>query len=183
MNQKNDFALVRKPSRAVEKAAPRAKRSLSGMVSDALTLTKKDTIAKTRPLRILLVDHDVDWLQMMLEMIPICFNEAEIMTTTSPVKALSKLELRDPDLLITADKMPQMTGEQLVGILIAKNVNYPILVHSGNDKAQQWVRKYASQGFNVGFLSIEDLERGLNGLKGRIEKMLKRQRIAIKKLV
>lgn len=146
-------------------------------------MAKKNTVTKTRPLRIVVVDHDVVWLQMMREVIPVCFNEAEIMAISSPMRALSKLELRDPDLLITADKMPRMTGEQLVRILIAKNVNYPILVHSGNDTAQQWVRKYASQGFNVGFLSIEDLERGLNGLKRRIEKMLNRQRSAIKKLV
>jgi CheY-like chemotaxis protein len=151
MNDQNDFALVRKPSSAVEKAAPRAKRILSGMVTDALTLTKKNTIAKTRPLRIIVVDHDVDWLQMMREVIPMCFNEAEIMVISSPVRALSKLELRDPDLLITADKMPQMTGERLVRILTAKNVKYPILAHSGNDTAQQWVRKYASQGLMSDF--------------------------------
>ncbi len=183
MDKRENFALVRKSSSAIEKAKPRAKRILSGMVADALKLTEKKTITKTRPLRILVVDHDVDWLQMIREVIPVCFNEAEIMAISSPMRALSKLELYDPGLLIMADKMPQMTGEQLVRILIAKNVNYPILVHSGNDTTQQWVRKYASQGFNVGFLSIEDLERGLNGLKGRIEKMLNRQRIAVKKLI
>lgn len=38
MNEKNDFALVRKPSSAVEKAAPCAKRILSGMVAETLAL-------------------------------------------------------------------------------------------------------------------------------------------------
>ena len=38
MNEKNDFALVRKPSSAVDKAAPGAKRILSGMVADTLAL-------------------------------------------------------------------------------------------------------------------------------------------------
>lgn len=41
MNDRNDFALVRKPSSAVEKTAPRAKRILTGMVADTLALTKK----------------------------------------------------------------------------------------------------------------------------------------------
>jgi hypothetical protein len=41
MNEKNDFALVRRPSSAVEKAAPGAKRILSGMVTDTLALRKK----------------------------------------------------------------------------------------------------------------------------------------------
>lgn len=44
MNDRNDFALVRKPSSAVEKAAPRAKRVLSGMVAETLALAKKSDI-------------------------------------------------------------------------------------------------------------------------------------------
>ena len=38
MNEKKDFALVRRPSSAVEKVAPGAKRILSGMVADTLAL-------------------------------------------------------------------------------------------------------------------------------------------------
>src|ERR1039458_8094278 len=41
MNGKNDLALARKPSSAVEKAAPGAKRILSGMVGDTLDLARK----------------------------------------------------------------------------------------------------------------------------------------------
>jgi len=40
MDNKNNGALVRKPSSAVEKAAPSAKRILSGMVEETLALTK-----------------------------------------------------------------------------------------------------------------------------------------------
>ena len=40
MNVKNNGALVQKPSSAVEKAAPGAKRVLSGMVKDTLALAK-----------------------------------------------------------------------------------------------------------------------------------------------
>jgi CheY-like chemotaxis protein len=176
-NGKNNFAIVRKPSNAIEKAAPGAKRILSGMVADALTLTRKNAIAKPCPLQIVVVGHDNYWLMMMRDIIPKCFNEAKVVTISSPVRALSKLGLRHPDLLITADKMPQMTGEESVRILTVKNVNYPILVHSGNDTAQKWVNEYASQGFNVGFLAIEDLKDGLNRLKRRIEEMLNCQNI------
>ena len=38
MNEKNDFALVPRPASALEKAEPGAKRILSGMVADTLTL-------------------------------------------------------------------------------------------------------------------------------------------------
>ena len=40
MDEPNNFVLVRKPSSAVEKAAPGAKRILSGMVADALALAR-----------------------------------------------------------------------------------------------------------------------------------------------
>ena len=41
MEEKNDFALVRKPSGAVEKAAVGTKRILSGIVADTLDLARK----------------------------------------------------------------------------------------------------------------------------------------------
>ena len=40
MNEENDFALVRRPPSALEKAEPRTKRILSGMVADTLALAK-----------------------------------------------------------------------------------------------------------------------------------------------
>jgi Leucine-rich repeat (LRR) protein len=41
MDDKDNFALVRKSSSAVERIAPRAKQIVSGMVADTLALTKK----------------------------------------------------------------------------------------------------------------------------------------------
>jgi hypothetical protein len=40
MSEKNNYAIVRKPSSTVEKAAPGAKRVLAGMVKDTLALAK-----------------------------------------------------------------------------------------------------------------------------------------------
>jgi len=48
MNEKNNFALVRKPSSAVEKAAPGAKRILAGIVADTLPLAKAAAYAALR---------------------------------------------------------------------------------------------------------------------------------------
>lgn len=47
MNEKNDFALVRRPSSAVEKAAPRAKRILLRIITDTLALAKKERLAQS----------------------------------------------------------------------------------------------------------------------------------------
>ena len=41
VSEKNDFAVVRRPSSAVEKAAPGAKRILSGMVAETLAVARK----------------------------------------------------------------------------------------------------------------------------------------------
>ena len=43
MNEKNHFALVRKPSSAVEKAAPGTERILSSMVADTLNIAEKNS--------------------------------------------------------------------------------------------------------------------------------------------
>jgi CheY-like chemotaxis protein len=42
MNKKNDFALVPKPTGALEKSGPGARRALAVMIANALELTKKD---------------------------------------------------------------------------------------------------------------------------------------------
>jgi hypothetical protein len=52
---RNKFPLVRKPASAVEKAAPGAKRILSGMVADTLALTKNK---KRKKLRIVVLDDE-----------------------------------------------------------------------------------------------------------------------------
>src|ERR1019366_4690507 len=48
MAEVDNFALVRKPSSAVEKAAPGAKRILSGMVADALDLARNTANTEVR---------------------------------------------------------------------------------------------------------------------------------------
>jgi CheY-like chemotaxis protein len=164
-NETKNFALVPRPPSALEKMEPGAKRILSGMVADTLALVRK---TKSQTPRIIVVDDDDDWLKL-LEAVIHWFKDAEIVTFSSSLAALRELEHRDPDLLITGDKMPRMTGEELVRRLIAKNVNYPILVLTGHDEAQQWVREYADRGHNIKFLSKTDAQ---HELKRSIENIL-----------
>jgi DNA-binding NtrC family response regulator len=133
-----------------------------------------------RTSRIVVVDDDDDWLKLVETMIQDWFKDAETVTFNSSEAALRELEQRAPDLLITGDKMPRMTGEELVRRLIAKNVNYPILVLTGHDEAQQWVREYASRGFNVRLQPKRGVE---HELKRSIEEILNPQRGTIEKLV
>jgi hypothetical protein len=43
MNEKTDFVLVKRPSSALEKVAPGAKRVSTGLVANALALTPSET--------------------------------------------------------------------------------------------------------------------------------------------
>src|SRR5450759_3297303 len=52
MSEKNDFALVPRPSSAIEKVAPGAKHILSGMVADTLALRKETSAFAAKTFRI-----------------------------------------------------------------------------------------------------------------------------------
>ena len=73
-DEKNGFALVRKPSNAVEKAAPGAKRILSGMVADALALRKIAT-----PRRIVVVNDEPMLLELYDRVIQDNFKNAIVL--------------------------------------------------------------------------------------------------------
>jgi DNA-binding NtrC family response regulator len=165
---------VEKFLKAVETALkiPRAKIEKSAE-------TASQSSNKRAP-RIVVVDDDDNWLKLVEAMIQDWFKDAETVTFNSAQAALRESEQCDPDLLITGDKMPRMTGEELVRRLLAKNVNYPILVLTGHDEAQQWVRKYASRGFNVGFQPKRGVE---HELKRGIEEILNYRRGTIEKPV
>lgn len=49
MSEENDFALARRPASAVEKAAPGAKRILTGMVAETLALAEAKALIKLSP--------------------------------------------------------------------------------------------------------------------------------------
>jgi DNA-binding response OmpR family regulator len=68
MNKNGNFAVVRRPSSAVEKAVPGAKRILSGMVADALALAKKQPPTK-RVIRVLTCTGDQDMSEFWQEII------------------------------------------------------------------------------------------------------------------
>ena len=62
MNEKNNGALVRRSSSAIEKTAPGVKRNFSGMVTDALVLAKKPSFT------VLMCDDQVsDTAEMLIK--------------------------------------------------------------------------------------------------------------------
>src|SRR5271170_3740783 len=147
--QPENFALVRKRSSAIEKAAPGAKRILSGMVVDALALVRK-----ARPIRIVMVNDEPAPLQSFDLVIRHWFKDVEVLFFDNGAKALEELSRMDPDLLITDDRMPVMAGEELCQRLLDREVTYPIIVDSAWHLTEQWVQKFANRGLNVSFLPV-----------------------------
>ena len=90
-NHKN-FPLARRPSSAVEKAMPGAKRILSGMVADALALAKKQPPTK-RVIRVLTCTGDQDMSQVWQEIIQEHLGSGYIVEVTDKGEVTEILEL------------------------------------------------------------------------------------------
>src|SRR5208282_5973874 len=92
MSEKNDFALVPRPPGAVEKAAPGAKRILSGIVADTLALAKKEPYGK--PTLTVLVGGDASTIEAFQTMIKYIVNEEcdlrfiQFLTETELIRAV-----------------------------------------------------------------------------------------------
>jgi DNA-binding NtrC family response regulator len=161
MNGQNDFALMRKPSSAVEKAAPGAKRILSSMVADALTLARK-----ARPIRIIMVNDERSVNVTFDFVIRSWFKDVVVLSFDNAITALEELSRTDFNLLITDDIMPGMRGEEFCRNLLERGGAYPIIVNSPWQPTEQWVQKFAKHRLNVLFLPLPcDIENLLKALE------------------
>lgn len=128
MDTEHNFALVRKPSSAVEKAALGAQRILSSIVGDTLALAKS-----ARPLRVISVGYAADWL-FLLEGIEISirnqYKNAKIKSFMDGDLAWQELVREEPDLLIaTLGREKGLNGFDMVARLAERKVKYPILAY------------------------------------------------------
>jgi len=119
---------VRKPSSAVEKTAPGAKRIWTGMVADTLALAKS-----ARPLKVVSVGYAEDWL-FLLEGIETAirnqYKNANIKSFMDGDLAWQELLREEPDLLITTlGREKGLNGFNMVARLAEKKVEYPILAY------------------------------------------------------
>ena len=145
MNDKNGFALVRKPSGAVEKAAPGARRIISGMVADTLALVKKPS------LRIIILDDEPMLLEIYELMIRGFCKEVTLLKFRNPWEALQELLRVAPDLLITDMCHGGLEGREMLPLLAQKKVGFPILVISGTID-EETVRQCAGPELNVFYM-------------------------------
>lgn len=131
MSENGQFALVPKTPAALEKADPGTKRVLSGMVTDALALVKKQQRSKPR---IVLVNDDPNALKLMELLISDWFEGVTLLTFQNGADAWQELRREAPDLLIT-DLMRReddpLDGWVMIPLLAERRVKYPVVVVSG----------------------------------------------------
>jgi len=156
MNDAENFALVPRPSGALEKAEPGARRILSGMVADTLALTKKEPPNIKRPLSITMVFSEPGAFKSLEITIRYFFRDVSFrLFQDSAEKAWREFSCTEPDLLIiTADAMPGLRGKEIVRRLLDQKATLPIIVISAFEPAEQWVQDYANEGLNVRFLAM-----------------------------
>jgi serine/threonine protein kinase len=92
------------------------------------------------PAFVVVVDDDPDSLYLMEEVLREALPGAELACLRDPRAALSVIESRPPDLVITDLQMPQLNGMELTASLQgnAKTRGIPIIVVTGTGDAKDW---------------------------------------------
>jgi len=154
MNEKSDFALVRKPTSTVEKAAPGAKRVLAGMVAETIVLAETKALIELSPNKSPLVDS---WCKKAEDYLAkYNYVEAERWFRMAADKGhawsqyrLSEFASRQRD-YIKAEKWVRRAAEQGLAEAqdsLARRYTTGIGVPKDDQEALRWLNKAAEQGF------------------------------------
>lgn len=134
--------------------APRAEQSLPTSTQTTHRPDSQMEILLPRPPRIVVVDDDPGVPDLIGMVMRLWFKELTFLPFTASTEAWAELAQRDPDLLITDDLMPAMSGQEICRRLLHRKAAYPIIVRSALNATQNWVDKLASEGLNMTFLPI-----------------------------
>lgn len=120
-------------------------------------------------LRIVMLDDERFVLDAVRMMLQFDLPNAEILTFTDVDAVLEELEREDPDLFTTDYAHPKIKGDELLRILAARKVNYPILMLSAyaeHIQAQGLLNEFANQSLRFSLISkpflLEDLRQGMS---------------------
>jgi TPR repeat protein len=150
---------VRWYRKAAEQGHPTAQNNLGVCYEETAPQPRK-----SRPIRITMVCSEPAPFQSLEFVIRLWFKDATFrLFQDNGEEAWQELSRIDPDLLIMADVMPVLRGEEIGRRLLDRKATYPIIVTSAFDPTEVWVREFASRGLNVRFLampfSIEDVRK------------------------
>jgi DNA-binding NtrC family response regulator len=114
---------------------------------------------KARPIKIVMVNDEPVLLELFSDLIRGWFKDVTILFFGNGATALEELLQRDPDLLITDDRMPRMNGQELCQCLHHRWVAYPIIMVCALPQTERWCREFANQRLDISFLPMPfDLE-------------------------
>ena len=140
MAEHKNNSLVVRPFGAVEKAAPGAKRILSGIVADAHTLAKNKDRKK---LRVVVLDDEEGPRRACVMILESCWQQGvEILEFEGSLDAWKELSRTDPDLFITDNAHTGMTCLEMLSGLAERKVKYPVLVISARLGLELEAEKY-----------------------------------------
>ena len=122
----------------------------AAQLASVLHLRRKHDPAASEPLRIVLLDDEELFVQIIEHTIRAKFDVA-VKSFTSSQAAWEELERTSPDMLIVGGVMPELCGEDIVRRLMARNAVYPILVVSGYLSADD-VLSWFPAAPNISFL-------------------------------
>ena len=127
-------------------------------------------MVKQCPHRIVVIDDEEGVLQTFEIFIRDWFKDVTLLLFSNSSEAWQELLRADPDLLIARDKMPGLTGEDIVRRLADRRVTYPIIVGGGWPPTEEWVRKFTDKNSNITFLrypfTVEQLYERLSNHLG-----------------
>jgi DNA-binding NtrC family response regulator len=119
-----------------------------------------------RPFRIVQVNDEPSVLEAFGILLRSWLPDITMLSVDNAPAALEEVSRTEPDLLITDDKMPGMSGEELCRRLIERKVAYPVIVNSPWEPTEQWVRELAGRGLKMSFLPLPFTIEGFrNALK------------------
>jgi two-component system response regulator (stage 0 sporulation protein F) len=129
-----------------------------------------EKLSITRPPKIVIVEDEDCLLEMLGIMILDKHKSAIVQKFQDSNEAWQELLREDPDILIIDDKMPGLTGEDIVRRLIDRKAAYPIIVVSGWGPTEEWARAYTDKKPNITFLgypfTVEQLYESLSKYLG-----------------
>jgi DNA-binding NtrC family response regulator len=111
-------------------------------------------VTKKNPRLIFIVNDDSFLAELLSDMIRMWYKDSVItlLTFTEAQRALDEIMITEPDLFITDDRMPKMSGEEFIYWITDSPARFPILVTSPSPDTEEWVKDFASMGMKISYL-------------------------------
>lgn len=88
----------------------------------------------------------------------------EVVTAANGVEALDKVQDLHPDIIIMDISMPKMDGLTAIGMIIGKNLNAPIIIHTAYSDYKEKFMSWAADGYLMKSSDLTELKKTIDDL-------------------